>query len=550
MFVSPTAYNLAVRLEARADLYFFARYMFRQMRGFKWGHNWHHQTICDALMRVLRGETTRLIITIPPRYSKTELAVKNFIAWALGLFPDAEFIHASYSAKLAVNNTADAKRIVESAAYRGIFPEVQLRRDSSAKGEWRTTAGGVVYGQGAGGGITGFGAGKLRPGFGGAIIIDDIHKADEARSDTIREGVIEWFKNTLESRVNAPHTPIIVIGQRLHERDLPGWLLGGGNGEVWEHLNIPAIQPDGSALWPEKHTIDVLQRMAASKPYEFSGQYMQEPSPREGGLFSRRMFEVVTAAPVSSRKVRKWDLAATAEATGKDPDWTVGTLMSRSPSGIWFVEDVIRFRGTPMEVEQAIINTAKQDGTGVTVHLNQDPGQAGKAQVAYLTRLLAGFTVKSAPETGSKEVRAAPFSSQAEAGNVKVVKAAWNDAWFTELEMFPNGAHDDQVDSASGAFAELEDGATAQAWADWMEGRAAELLRPEIPPHLRQYIEYIRNTGRDPLITAWFDDDWMPVGPTVRNEMQNERLIEVVGDGIRLTSRANHALGLTEMENP
>jgi predicted phage terminase large subunit-like protein len=467
MSESAEAYALAVKLEARADLYFFSRYMFKSMRGYRWLHNWHHRTICDALMRVYRGECKRLIINIPPRYSKTELAVVNFIAWALGLNPDAEFIHTSYSDKLSVNNAANAKRIVEHEAYRGIFPEVQLRRDSNAKGEWRTTAGGVVYAQGEGGTITGFGAGKLRPGFGGAIIIDDIHKAAEAKSDVIREGVIEWFKNTLESRVNSPDTPIIVIGQRLHERDLPGWLLNGGNGEEWELLKIPAIQPDGTALWPAKHDIATLRRMEEKKPYEFAGQYAQEPAPKEGGLFKKHWFKVVDAAPAGGTWVRKWDLAGTEEGATGDPDWTVGCLMSKCPDGFFWVRDIIRFRGSPHEVEQAVQNTATLDGKNVAIHLNQDPAQAGKAQAKAFTRMLAGWIVKAEVESGSKETRAAPFSAQCEAGNVRLVKAPWNEGFITELCTFPNAAKDDQVDAASGAFNYLAPGSGLEGWLSW-----------------------------------------------------------------------------------
>jgi predicted phage terminase large subunit-like protein len=452
MYHDQNAYLFSARMEARVDLHFFTKYMFKMRRGYKWLDNYHHKIICDALMRVYRAETKRLIINIPPRYSKTELAVVNFIAWSLGCNPDSEFIHTSYSSVLAVNNAFNAKQVVDTPEFRAIFPELQLRHDSKAKGDWRTTAGGIVYAQGAGGTITGFGAGKMRSGFGGGILIDDIHKADEARSDTVRESVIEWFNNTLESRTNSPETPIIVIGQRLHERDLAGWLIGGGNGEVWDVVCLPAITDEGEALWPEKHSIEELRRMQASKPYEFSGQYMQEPSPRSGGLFEKQWFGIVDAAPLGGRKVRKWDLAGSVVAAGRDPDWTVGTLMSQDAHGFFFIEDIIRFRGSPHEVEQAIMNTAALDGKPVMIGLNQDPGQAGKFQVQHLARLLSGYNVKTEPETGSKELRATPFSAQCEAGNVKLVKAPWNEAFINELIMFPNATHDDQVDSAAGAF--------------------------------------------------------------------------------------------------
>lgn len=189
----------AIRAEAIADLYFFSRYMFKARKGFKWRDNWHHRAICDALMKVFAGESNRLIINIPPRYSKTELAI-NFISWALGQAPDSEFIYTSYSGRLAASSSFQAREMVQHEAYTDLFPGVALRGDSQAKDEWRTSRDGGVYAVGSSGTITGFGAGKDREAFGGAIIIDDPHKADEARSDVIRQGVIDWFQNTLESR--------------------------------------------------------------------------------------------------------------------------------------------------------------------------------------------------------------------------------------------------------------------------------------------------------------------------------------------------------------
>ena len=232
---------------ARADLYFYSRLMFFRMRGYKWTRAPHHKIICDALTRVFNGECKRLVINIPPRYGKTTLAAHSFITWCLGKVPDSEFIPVSYSARLAATNSWQARELCLNEGYRSVFPEVQLRSDSTAKDEWRTTAGGCVYSSGAGGALTGYGAGKNRSGFGGAIIIDDILKPDDARSDVMRKASLEWYSSTLQSRTNSPNTPIIVIMQRLHEEDLAGWLVDGGNGEKWEHICLPALQPDGTA---------------------------------------------------------------------------------------------------------------------------------------------------------------------------------------------------------------------------------------------------------------------------------------------------------------
>lgn len=457
--MSATSFSAAERLAAigfaREDLYDYTRWMFLQRKGFAWQRADHHRIVCEALMRVYRGECKRLIINIPPRYSKTEL-VNNFVSWTTGKAPDSEFILTSYSSQLASNNSWQIRETVLHPAYREIFPAVTLRSDSAAKHEWRTSQGGIVYAAGAGGTITGYGAGKHRSGFGGAIIIDDPHKADEARSDVIRQGVIEWFQNTLESRKNSPEdTPIILIMQRLHEKDLAGWLIEGGNGEEWEVVSLPALREDGTALWPEKHTVDRLRMMQQAAPYTFAGQYQQRPSPPEGNIFKPDRIEVVEAIPEGTRFVRGWDFAASIEEIGKDPDYTVGGKLGVTPSGRWIIADVARLRGGPETVEAALINTAKRDGSGVRVRIPQDPGQAGKSQAANFTKLLAGFGVTAKPVSGDKITRAEPFAAQVNVGNVMMLRAEWNDPLIAEMRVFPNGAHDDQVDGLSDAFDEL-----------------------------------------------------------------------------------------------
>jgi predicted phage terminase large subunit-like protein len=447
------AERVANKVLATEDLYYFTRHMFKARRGYKWHKAKHHKIICDALMRVFNGETKRLIITIPPRYSKTEIAIINFIAWSLGKFPDSEFIHASYSATLATLNAWQIRELLQHEAYQDIFPGVQLRDDSKAKAEWKTTAGGSMHAVGSGGTITGFGAGKLRAGFGGAIMLDDLHKADEASSDVIRKGVLEWFQNTIESRKNSPETPIVLIMQRLHEEDIAGWLLNGGNGEHWEHVNLPAIQDDGSALWPEKHDISELRRMEQASPYVFAGQYLQRPSPPSGGAFKPDQIQIVEAVPAGHiRWVRGWDLAATT-----DGDYSVGAKLGRMNDGRYIIADMVRLRAASDERDAAILNTAKRDGASIKISIPQDPGQAGKTQALYLTRSLSGYTVHTSPESGDKLTRANPFASQVNVGNVMMLRSSWNDWLIGEMRMFPNGSFDDGIDALSRAFAQLQD---------------------------------------------------------------------------------------------
>lgn len=448
----------AIRAEAIDDLYFFSRYMFKSRKGFKWRHNWHHQVICDALMDVYHGRCPRLIINVPPRYSKTELAVINFMGWSLGNCPDAEFIHTSYSGRLAAGNSWQTRELVQHDAYRRVFPDLELRTDSQARDDWKTTKDGCVYAVGAGGTITGYGAGKDREGFGGAIIVDDPHKADEARSDVVRKGVIDWFQNTLESRKNARNTPIIVIMQRLHEADLSGWLLDGGNGEEWKHLVLPAIQLDDTALWEHKHTRADLERMQEAAPYTFAGQYQQSPAPPAGNIFKPDKIEIIDEIPTGTRMARGWDFGAT-EGGG---DWTVGAKLGVTPSGRFIICDEERIQRGPEGVMSALKNCADADGKAVKISIPQDPGQAGKFQAMQMVKALTGYSVIATPESGDKITRAEPFAAQVNVGNVAMVKAPWNEALKTEFRLFPNGANDDRIDAYSRSFRALNTGHVAK----------------------------------------------------------------------------------------
>jgi predicted phage terminase large subunit-like protein len=209
-----------------------------------------------------------------------------------------------------------------------------------------------------------------------------------------------------------------------------------------------------------------------------------------GQVFRREWFEVVDAAPAGCQEVRGWDLAATESRAGADPDWTVGLKMLRSKDGVYYIADIFRARITSLKVEQAIKSIAGQDGQGALVRLPQDPGQAGVAQKNWFARILAGFNFKVVPETKSKIERAAPFSAQCEAGNVKLVRGAWNEPFLQELQQFPDGPHDDQVDAASGAFEQLaRNQAPVTFWIPGMEKeqpeQAAPVVHGKVPPTAR-----------------------------------------------------------------
>ncbi len=180
-------------------------------------------------------------------------------------------------------------------------------------------------------------------------------------------------------------------------------------------------------------------------------------SARAGGnKFQREWFEIVDAMPAGILTVRYWDLASTEPAPGKDPDYTVGCKMGKNGVGIYYIEDIQRARLNPGGVEALVRQTAELDGKATTIYMEQEPGASGKALIDHYTRkVLSGFAFYGRRVTGSKEIRANPLSSQAEAGNAKLIRGGWNIPWLDESSGFPEVAHDDQVDAASGAFEEL-----------------------------------------------------------------------------------------------
>ena len=239
------------------------------------------------------------------------------------------------------------------------------------------------------------------------------------------------------------------------------WVPKGTEGAL-SRVFIPAKLGDNPSLDPG-YPEQLMGLDAVTRAQLMDGDWNVRPA--AGLYFKDTWWKLVDAVPTGARRIRYWDLAATEEAdprTGKpknDPDWTVGTLMAVVGEGEerkFFVEDVVRFRGSPGEVDQQMLATADLDGIEVEVWEPQDPGQAGKAQNYAHAKLLAGFTYRHEPQNGDKVTRAGPWSSCVEHGNAYLVRAKWNAAFTREHKVFPTkGEHDDQVDSASSAYNKL-----------------------------------------------------------------------------------------------
>ena len=255
----------------------FMRYFFKQREGNRMLRNWHHYVIEYVLQAVYDCKIERLIVNIAPGYSKTEQVVLNFIQRGLALNPRSKYIHASYSGDLAHNNSSKIKDGIESEEFQELWP-MKIRVDSKGKKRWFTENGGGMMAAPAGGQITGFRAGRMEPGFTGAFVLDDPVKPDDAYSIVKRSGINNRFNNTMRSRLAIETVPMIVIMQRIHEDDLSGYLLRGGSGDKWHHLDIPTRLDDDliNAPYPADYTHgiklnlnEILRCMHEGVDYDF-----------------------------------------------------------------------------------------------------------------------------------------------------------------------------------------------------------------------------------------------------------------------------------------
>ena len=230
-------------------------------------------------------------------------------------------------------------------------------------------------------------------------------------------------------------------------------------GRLAGRMFIPARLQDNPSLDQDEYLRSLAELDPITRARLLAGDW---DARAPGGFFRREWFlqdgrvwaELPPEVKVVQR-VRYWDFAATPPDGTNDPDYTVGVRMGRLANGTAVLEDVVRMRGTPQSVEALVLRTAAVDGRSTKVMLEQEPGSAGKAQVDYYTRRLMGYPVRVVRPDKKKEVRAAPFASAVEAGNVWTLRGAWLGPFLDECEAFPDVAHDDQVDAASGAFSGL-----------------------------------------------------------------------------------------------
>jgi predicted phage terminase large subunit-like protein len=442
---------------------------------------WAVNCMCEHLEAVTKGQIRRLLINVPPGFMKSMTTCVFWEAWEWGpmAMPWIKYLLFSYAADLTVRDNRKCRLLIDSEWYQQRWgSQFKFSSDQNQKQRYENDKRGFRLASSVGG----LGTGER----GNRIIFDDPHNVKQALSDVQRLEAITWHKETASTRTINKDSVFIGIMQRIHLNDLTGYILET-EGEDWVQVCIPMeydgrkfsspirpkaykgpdkeqyewdnrTQPDELA-WPERFPREEVDRLKKTLgPYGAAAQLQLNPIPRSGSIFDITKIETVDAVPVGrKRTIRYWDLASTQKSIASpDPDWTVGLKLAIYDDGSMLVEDVVRMRDTPAKVEKAIKNTSTQDGKSVYIGIPNDPGQAGKHQVRYYVTQLVGFTVYSLIESGSKEDRAEPISSQVSVGNLRILRGAWNKVFLEELQVFPAGKKD-QVDALSGAFSLLMD---------------------------------------------------------------------------------------------
>lgn len=399
----------------------------------------HHTLIAEKLEDLEAGKIDRLMINMPPRHGKSELASRRFPAWFLGRNPIKNVIGASYNSDLANDFGRNVRNIVSSREYGALF-ETRLAEDSRAANRWNTSDGGAYVAAGVGTAITGRGADVL-------LIDDPIKDREEADSETTRQKIWDWYTSTAYTRL-APGGRVIVIQTRWHEDDLTGRLLEeqSKGGDQWEILELPAISPDGKALWPSFYPIETLERIrSVQPPRDWAALYQQRPAPEEGAYFKRDWFRYYDETPKHIRVYGSSDYAVTEDGG----DYTVHIVVGIDPDDNIYVLDIWRAQTTSDVWIQAWLDLVRQHKPLMWV---EESGQIIKSIGPFLEKRMREEKVycrrEQVASAADKPTRSRSIQARTAMGKVYLPsKASWLEAFQSELLTFPAGKHDDQVDT-------------------------------------------------------------------------------------------------------
>lgn len=400
---------------------------------------WHIKEIAKVLQDVESGKLKRLIINMPPRHGKTLLTSKIFVPWALGRNPRRRVIFSSYNDGKAEEETRFMRDLVESKEFRDIFPNVFVRSDARAKGEWVTTDGGIVIGAGSRGSITGRGA--------DLALIDDPYKDyQDAVSPVVSEAVWTWYRSVLRTRLS-PNAAIILIHTRWTKKDLTGRLIEQDglieDGGQWKVLKLPAINVHGEALWPSQYSVQALKEVEKSIGRQlFSALYQQDPLDVTERIFESPQFAEI---PKGTRLFAYLDPALGGE------DYCAlsigGVAQDQDDPKVYIAYGSI-WRSNLDTTYEYVEKTCKKFGIA-TLFVESNQGQ-----LAIANHLSKKLHVKRINNSDSKNIRIQNF-----------VKVNWSNIYFSQdcqaeylnqvLEYSEFALHDDAPDSLAGLVQQL-----------------------------------------------------------------------------------------------
>ena len=418
-------------------------------------HGRHHEKMARAFERVARGEVKRLIINMPPRHTKSEFASYLLPSWFLGMYPGKKIIQTSHTAELAVGFGRKVRNLVDSDAYKDIFPDVALQSDSKAAGRWATNYGGDYFAIGVGGAVTGKGADLL--------IIDDPHSEQEAAlSETnpeIYDKTYEWYTSGPRQRLQ-PGGAIVVVMTRWSKKDLTGQVLKAAaqrSGEEWEVIDFPAILPSGKPLWPQFWSLKELSALKEELPNgKWMAQYMQQPTSDVSAIIKREWWQIWPDddAPFCEFLIQSWDTAfLKTERSDYSACTTWGVFYKPDSLGInranIILLNAFKSRMEFPELKQRAMQEYKEWNPDTLVV----EAKAAGSPLIFELRAMGIPVQEFTPTKGNDKI--ARLNSVADifaSGMVWVPNTSWAEELVEEVASFPSGEHDDMVDSMSQAL--------------------------------------------------------------------------------------------------
>lgn len=441
----------------RNDLYAFMQKAFHEIdasQEFK--GNWHLELICDKLQQCLNGKIKRLIINIPPRNLKSHIVSISFPAYILGHLPSERIVCVSYAQTLANDLSRKTRQLMDTEFYKQVF-KTRLG-DKNTENLFETTCNGYRFSTSTEGALTGFG--------GNWIILDDPIKADDAQSEVKRNNVNNWYDNTLISRLNDKvNGVIIVVMQRLHIDDLTGHLLKQ-NG--WDLLSLPAIaeydecftlsngkvvgRQAGEALNSDLEPLEILNNQQKSMSnYNFSAQYQQNPIPAKGNVINFDDFGFFDSSPRAAETFQSWDIAL---KDGKDNDYSV-CITAKYKDNILYIENIQRFKFDMLALANKMQELYRNCECN---HLIVEESSISTHLLQYIQSKSNLYPIKYKPQC-DKVTRANNASLFISSGRVLLRRnAVWLDDFKSEINAFPNGKHDDQVDALTQLIGVINNG--------------------------------------------------------------------------------------------